>query len=102
MVYVFLDTHEVQIGGKHLRAMGLAFQDLAVDWVRELPARFGSQADDDHAWITNITVRELQGTNDLGGDDEARSGAVKQPALPTAAHGTGMRIKDGSQANVRG
>jgi hypothetical protein len=59
-VHVVLDTHEVQIAGKHLRAVGLAFQDLAVDWMRELPARYSPQADDDDAWITSITVSEVQ------------------------------------------
>jgi hypothetical protein len=44
--------------------------------VRELPRRYGSQSDDDHAWITNITVIKLQGTNDSGGT-EMRSGTVK-------------------------
>jgi hypothetical protein len=61
LLHVFLDTHEIQIAGKHLREVGLALQKSTVDWVRELPARFGPQADDDHAWVENITVKELEG-----------------------------------------
>jgi hypothetical protein len=52
--------HEVQITGKHLRPLGLAFQKLAVDWVRELPARFAATADGDRAYIAGIQVSEIQ------------------------------------------
>ena len=73
---VVLDTYQIRITGKHLREVALALQKSAVDWVRELPRRYGSQSDDDHAWITNITVIKLQGTNDSGGT-EMHSGTVK-------------------------
>ena len=59
-LHVVLDTHQIHITGKHLREVALALQKSAVDWARELPGRYGSQADDDHAWITSITVSELQ------------------------------------------
>jgi hypothetical protein len=61
---VVLDTHEIHITGKHLREVALALQKSAVDWVRELPGRYGSQSDDDHAWITSIAVHEAQGEHD--------------------------------------
>ena len=54
---VVLDTHQIRITGKHLREVALALQKSAVDWARELPGRYGSQSDDDRAWITSITVR---------------------------------------------
>jgi len=60
LLHVFLDAHEIQIAGKHLREVGLALQKSTVDWVKELPARFGQQADDDHAWIEHINVKELE------------------------------------------
>ena len=60
-LHVVLDTHEIQITGKHLREVAVAFQKFAVDWLRELPGRYVSQADDGHAWITGITVTEAQG-----------------------------------------
>ena len=59
-LHVVWDTHEIQIAGKHLREVGLALQKSTVDWLRESPARYSPQADDDHAWITSITVSEAQ------------------------------------------
>ncbi|HUJ11139.1 MAG TPA: hypothetical protein VL171_14045 [Verrucomicrobiae bacterium] len=59
-LHVLLDTHQIQITGKHLREVLLAIQRFAVDWVRELPSRYAPQADDDHAWITSITISEPQ------------------------------------------
>ena len=58
ILHVVLDTHEIQITGKHLREMAIAFQKFSVEWVRKLPARYDAQADDGHAWITSITVNE--------------------------------------------
>jgi len=60
-LHVLLDTHEIQITGKHLREIGLAIQKLAVDWVKESPARYSPPANEDNAWITSITVTEVQG-----------------------------------------
>ena len=60
-LHVLLDTHKIQITGKHLREVAVAFQKFAVDWVRELPARYDAQADDGHAWITDIAVNETSG-----------------------------------------
>ena len=63
-LHVVLDTHQIHITGKHLREVALALQKSAVDWVRELPGRYSSQASDDHALITRITVQEAQGEHD--------------------------------------
>jgi len=51
--------HEIEITGKHLRELGLAFQKLAVNWVRESPARYAAMANSDSACITSIKVNEL-------------------------------------------
>jgi hypothetical protein len=51
--------HEVEITGKHLRELGLAFQKLAVDWVRELPARYAATAIYDGAYVARIKVSEI-------------------------------------------
>jgi hypothetical protein len=59
-LHVALDTHEIQITGKHLREVAVAFQKFAVDWLRELPTRYVSQADDGHAWITGVTVTKAR------------------------------------------
>ena len=51
--------HEVEITGKHLRDLGLAFQKHMVDWVRELPARFASTAICEGAYVAKIKVSEV-------------------------------------------
>jgi len=53
-------SHEVQISGKHLRELGLAFQKLAVEWVKEMPARYATMANGDGVCIANIKVTEMQ------------------------------------------
>ena len=53
-------THEIEIAGKHLRELGLAFQRLAVDWVKELPARYATTANDDSVYIVSIKVSEIR------------------------------------------
>ena len=54
------DTHEIQITGTNLREVALAFQKLAVEWVKALPARHGALSGDDDARINSITVKEIQ------------------------------------------
>jgi hypothetical protein len=51
--------HEIEITGKHLRELGLAFQKLAVNWVSESPARYAAMANSDSACITSIKVNAL-------------------------------------------
>ena len=53
-------SHEVQITGKHLRELGLAFQKLAVEWVKEMPARYAPTANGDSGCIATIKVTEMQ------------------------------------------
>jgi hypothetical protein len=53
--------HDIEITGKHLRELGLAFQKLAVDWVRELPARYTATARGDGAYVARIKVSEAGG-----------------------------------------
>ncbi len=60
-LHIVMDTHQIHMTGKHLREVALALQKFAVDWLRELPDRYVSQADDGHAWVENITVKELEG-----------------------------------------
>lgn len=52
-------SHEIQITGKHLRELGLAFQKFAVDWVKELPARYAATANHDSVYIASIKVTEI-------------------------------------------
>ena len=51
---------DIEITGKRLRELGLAFQKLAVDWVRELPARYAVTANGDGACIVSIKISAIQ------------------------------------------
>ena len=53
-------NHKVQITGKNLRELGLAFQKLVVDWVKELPARFATTANPETVYIAKIEITEIQ------------------------------------------
>lgn len=60
LLHLRFANHEVQITGKRLRELGLAFQKLAVEWVRPVPERYASIAASDEVCITCIKVSELQ------------------------------------------
>jgi len=59
-INVTIAQHEVKIRGKNLRELALAFQKLAVDWVRELPARYAASANHDGVHIASIGVTEIK------------------------------------------
>jgi hypothetical protein len=58
--HVLFDTHEVRITGKNLRDLGMAFQRLAVEWVREVPARYTTVMNGDNPHICSFGVSEIQ------------------------------------------
>lgn len=57
---VSLTTHDVKIRGRNLGELTLAFQKLAVDWIRAIPSRFVPLAEADASIIEQIEVTELQ------------------------------------------
>jgi hypothetical protein len=59
-INVTIARHEVKITGKNLRELALAFQKLAVEWVRELPARYAAVANHGEVLIISIKVCDLQ------------------------------------------
>ena len=59
-INVTISRHEVKITGKNLRELALAFQKLAVDWVKELPARFVAAANGEGVHIASIAVTEIK------------------------------------------
>jgi hypothetical protein len=59
-INVAIARHEVRITGKNLCELALAFQKLAVEWVKELPPRYATTANRDTVWITGIAVTEIQ------------------------------------------
>jgi hypothetical protein len=60
LLHLRFANHEIQITGKRLRELGLAFQKLAVEWVRTVPERYAAVAAGDAVCITSIKVSELQ------------------------------------------
>jgi hypothetical protein len=60
LLHLRFANHDIQITGKRLRELGLAFQKLAVDWVRTVPERYAGIAASDSVCITGIKVSELQ------------------------------------------
>ncbi len=52
-------SHEVCITGKRLRELLLAVQKLAVESVKELPARYAAISDRDSVFIEKIEVKAL-------------------------------------------
>jgi len=56
LLAVSFTTHDVHIAGKNLRELGIALQKMAVDWVREVPARYGAIASKDAVFIESIEV----------------------------------------------
>jgi len=54
------DTHEIRIVGKNLGRLEQGLQRFEVGWVKAAPARYELDAGDNSAWITEITISELQ------------------------------------------
>jgi hypothetical protein len=51
-------THDIHVSGHHLREVGLALQKLAVDWIREAPARYAGLTETGSAFIERIDINE--------------------------------------------
>lgn len=56
---VSFTTHDVRVSGRHLRELGIALQKLAVDWIREMPARYAALAEKGGAIIERIEIAEV-------------------------------------------
>ena len=52
-------THEIRVSGHHLRELGIALQKLAVEWLREAPARYATLTEKGRAFIERIKVAEI-------------------------------------------
>ena len=57
---VSLTTHDIRIRGRNLHEVALAFQKLAVDWIRPIPTRFVALAEKGASVIEKIEVTDLQ------------------------------------------
>ena len=50
--------HDVEIEGRHLRALLLAIQDFAVKWVRVMPERYHQLEASENGVISRICIQE--------------------------------------------
>lgn len=55
---VSFTTHDVRVAGRNLRELGIALQKLAVDWIKEAPARYATLTSKDSVFIEAIEVKE--------------------------------------------
>jgi hypothetical protein len=59
MLRVSFTTHDVRVSGRNLREVGLALQKLAVDWIREIPARYVALTQKGGPFIERIEVTRV-------------------------------------------
>lgn len=52
-------THEITLSGQRMGKLLAALQELAVDWIRPMPARYRNLGQDSQTVITAIEVRTL-------------------------------------------
>ena len=55
---VSFTTHDVRVAGRNLRELCIALQKLAVDWIKEAPARYATLTSKDSVFIEAIEVKE--------------------------------------------
>jgi hypothetical protein len=60
LLHLRFANHDVQITGKRLRELGLAFQKLTVEWVKPVPERYAAVAASESIYITSIKVSEIE------------------------------------------
>ncbi len=56
---IAFSTHEISVTGNRLEKLLTALQELAVDWIRPLPARYRELGEGDEPVITSIEVQAL-------------------------------------------
>ncbi len=66
-LWLMFGRHKVHITGKRLRELLIAVQKLAVESMRELPARYAALGDNEFVFIEKIEVKE---PIDAGSSDE--------------------------------
>ena len=57
---ISFSSHEVTVTGKRLGEISAALQDLSVDWVKTLPARYRSLTQFEGAVVTQIEVKPIE------------------------------------------
>jgi hypothetical protein len=54
---VSFSTHEIIVSGRQLDELALALQEMSVDWIKAIPARYRAAPENDGARITQIEVK---------------------------------------------
>lgn len=57
---ISFSNHEVTVAGQRLSEIAAALQDLSVDWVKTLPARYQSLAQFEGVVVTKIEVKSVE------------------------------------------
>lgn len=57
---ISFSTHEITVSGRELSEIASALQELAVDWIKAVPARYGRLPGTDGTWITKIDVKAVE------------------------------------------
>ena len=57
---ISFSSHEVTVAGQRLGDIAAALQDLSVNWVKTLPARYRSLTQFDGAVVTQIEVKPVE------------------------------------------
>src|ERR1700734_774764 len=57
-IMLFFNRQSVRITGKKLRELVMAFQGMAVEWVKEQSERFSSIGNSDATWVDGIQIME--------------------------------------------
>lgn len=56
---ISFSTHEVTISGRELGEIAFALNDLSIDWIKAVPARYAGLPENDGAWITRLEVKPV-------------------------------------------
>lgn len=55
---ISFSTHDIIVSGQQLYEVALALQELSVDWIKVMPARYRSAPGNDGARITQVEVKD--------------------------------------------
>lgn len=56
---ISFSTYEITVSGRQLSEMVSALQDLSINWIKTVPARYRDLRDNNGAWIMQIDVKAV-------------------------------------------
>ena len=57
---ICFSTHEITVSGRELGKITSALQDLSVEWIKAVPARYGGLPETEGTWIKRIEAKALE------------------------------------------